>query len=162
MLAPTMKLIRSLLQILDSMSSVVDIPEPYIPSFLAMRECRPLVNLLEAYKASHPHHFPQVFLVDGNGRLHERQAGLAVSLGVLANVPTVGIAKEYYPISAPSFGPAADFRSSQKSFKEKSRQLVVKRGDFLPILDPFGTVALGAVSLADQSRTPSLKLTKLS
>lgn len=144
------------MEVLDSISSVVDITEPYIPSFLAMRECRPLVDLIEAYKASHPHQVPQVILVDGNGRLHERQAGLAVAVGILANVPTVGIAKEYYPIPAPSFGPAADFRSSQKSFKEKSRELLTKRGDFLAIPDPTGSVAVGTVSLSDQRHNSEL------
>ena len=41
---------------------------------------------------------PQIIFVDGFGRWHERQAGLATALGVERNVPTIGIGKEYQPL----------------------------------------------------------------
>ena len=36
----------------------------------------------------------EVVLVDGNGRLHQRQAGIATHLGVAGDLPTVGVAKK--------------------------------------------------------------------
>lgn len=131
---------------MDTVSELVSIDEPYIPSFLAMREAKPLVTLLEAYKKERPEQFPQVLLVDGNGRLHERQAGLAVSIGVALDMPCIGCGKEYYPVPTPAFGEQAAFRSSQKDFRNKARELLLTKGDYLPIPDPTGNQVIGAVS----------------
>lgn len=144
---------------------MVDIPEPYIPSFLAMREARPLVALVNAYKASHPEKQPQVLLVDGNGRLHERQAGLAVSIGVDTNTPCIGIAKEYYPVPTTEHcGSASAFRSGQKEFKNVARQLLHRQGDYILVPDPTGQQVIGAVraspklSLSTNRSTPAEKV----
>jgi deoxyinosine 3'endonuclease (endonuclease V) len=120
-----------------------------------MRESQPLVDLIQEYQASHPpESFPQVFLVDGNGRLHDREAGLATAVGVLADVPTIGVAKEYYPlvegrdgIEKPAVQPD-NFRSSQKGFREVCRKLLLKQGDWTSILDAKGEQTLGAVCLS--------------
>ncbi len=37
-----------------------------------------------------------VVLVDGNGLLHADRFGYASHLGVLINLPTIGVAKKYY------------------------------------------------------------------
>ena len=36
--------------------------------------------------------------MDGNGRLYQNGVGLACHLGVLANIVTIGVAKNMYPI----------------------------------------------------------------
>ena len=41
---------------------------------------------------------PDVIFVDGFGRWHERQAGLATALGVERGIVTIGIGKEYQPL----------------------------------------------------------------
>jgi deoxyinosine 3'endonuclease (endonuclease V) len=41
---------------------------------------------------------PDVVFVDGFGRWHERQAGLATALGVARGIVTIGIGKEYQPL----------------------------------------------------------------
>ena len=61
---------------------------PYIPGLLAFREGNAVVASLRALEAK-----PDVVLVDGSGRIHPRQAGLATHIGVALNVPTVGVAK---------------------------------------------------------------------
>jgi deoxyinosine 3'endonuclease (endonuclease V) len=38
---------------------------------------------------------PQVIFVDGNGIYHPMKMGLASHLGVLANIPTIGVSKNY-------------------------------------------------------------------
>lgn len=66
---------------------------PYIPSFLAFREAPILLQLLQKMKNTDNPFYPQLLLVDGNGLLHSRGFGLACHLGVLANIPTIGIGK---------------------------------------------------------------------
>ncbi len=63
---------------------------PYIPTFLAFRELPPL---LEVYKKSKI--TPDVFFIDGQGKIHPRKCGIASHFGVEANVPAVGVAKSH-------------------------------------------------------------------
>ncbi|KAH3757693.1 endonuclease V [Pelomyxa schiedti] len=74
--------------------SMVKLTAPYISGFLAFREAPLLLPMIEELRATKPDLLPQVFLVDGNGILHPRGFGLASHLGVLANIPTVGVAKK--------------------------------------------------------------------
>jgi deoxyribonuclease V len=58
---------------------------PYLAALLALREGA----LLEAaVQALHP--FPEVLLVNATGRDHPRRAGLALHLGAVLGLPTVG------------------------------------------------------------------------
>ena len=61
---------------------------PYIPGLLAFREGPAVVASLRALGDA-----PDVVLVDGSGRIHPRQAGLATHAGVALGLPTVGVAK---------------------------------------------------------------------
>jgi deoxyribonuclease V len=62
---------------------------PYIPGFLAFRE---IPNLLLAFKKLS--HQPEVIMVDGHGISHPRRMGIATHLGILTQIPTIGIAKK--------------------------------------------------------------------
>jgi len=71
-----------------------EIEAPYIPGFLAFREIEPLRAALAKARQKWPSsEFPQIFFIDGNGVLHQRQCGLASHLGVVENLITVGIGK---------------------------------------------------------------------
>jgi deoxyribonuclease V len=59
---------------------------PYEPGLLALREGA----LLEAAVRALPKP-PDVLLVDATGRDHPRRAGLALHLGAVLNIPTVGV-----------------------------------------------------------------------
>jgi deoxyribonuclease V len=59
---------------------------PYEPGLLALREGA----LLEATVRALPE-LPDVLLVDATGRDHPRRAGLALQLGALLELPTVGV-----------------------------------------------------------------------
>lgn len=61
---------------------------PYIPGLLAFREGEAVVASLEKLDRK-----PDIVLVDGSGRIHPRQAGLATHVGVALDIPTVGVAK---------------------------------------------------------------------
>lgn len=61
---------------------------PYIPGLLAFREAPAIVDALDSLDVP-----PDVLVLDGSGRIHYRQAGIAVHVGVLYDVPAVGVAK---------------------------------------------------------------------
>lgn len=63
-------------------------PIGYVPGLLAFREGPAAIAAVDALTVE-----PTVVLVDGNGRIHPRQAGLATHLGVVLGRPTVGVAK---------------------------------------------------------------------
>ncbi|KAL1930364.1 hypothetical protein VTP01DRAFT_10526 [Rhizomucor pusillus] len=93
---------------------------PYIPGFLAFREVEPILDLLTRLKQSEPHLYPQVVLVDGNGLLHPRQCGIACHLGVVADIPTIGSAKNFLAIGK-------DLVMGQ--VKQAYKPLLQRRGD---------------------------------
>jgi len=72
----------------DTATAMRETRVPYIPGLLAFREGRAVVTSLRALETK-----PDIVLVDGSGRIHPRQAGLATHVGVALNVPTVGVAK---------------------------------------------------------------------
>ncbi|XP_065855189.1 uncharacterized protein [Euphorbia lathyris] len=76
--------------------SLVRLRVPYIAGFLAFREVPILLPLIEKMKRSQNPCYPQVIMVDGNGKLHPRCFGLACHLGVMADIPTIGIGKNLH------------------------------------------------------------------
>ena len=65
---------------------------PYITSYLAYRELPILLELIEQVRDAG--RLADMLMVDGSGILHPRQAGVATHLGIVAEVPTVGVTKK--------------------------------------------------------------------
>ena len=64
------------------------ISSPYIPNFFFIREAPLLLKIIDHVSLT-----PDILLVDGHGLAHPRKAGLAVFIGVLSGLPTIGFAK---------------------------------------------------------------------
>ncbi|WP_276251325.1 endonuclease V [Haloarcula rara] len=61
---------------------------PYVPGLLSFREGGAILSAFAALACA-----PDIVLVDGSGRIHYREAGLATHIGVTLDVPTIGVAK---------------------------------------------------------------------
>jgi deoxyribonuclease V len=61
---------------------------PYAPGFLALRELPAIMSALEALAYT-----PDLIVCDGAGLAHPRRFGLACHVGLLTDVPTIGVAK---------------------------------------------------------------------
>jgi deoxyribonuclease V len=68
--------------------AVTPLSIPYIPGLLAFREGEPIVAALERLEVE-----PDLLVLDGSGRIHFREAGIATHVGVLFDRPAVGVAK---------------------------------------------------------------------
>jgi deoxyinosine 3'endonuclease (endonuclease V) len=71
----------------------VEMGMDYIPGFLAFREVPHYQKILSLVP---PEYKPDLLMVDGNGILHARKCGIATHLGILENMPSIGVAKTLY------------------------------------------------------------------
>lgn len=61
---------------------------PYVPGLLSFREVPTVLNALEQLNTR-----PDILLCDGQGIAHPRRLGIASHLGLLLDIPAIGVAK---------------------------------------------------------------------
>jgi deoxyribonuclease V len=76
------------LELVEEAGAAGECPFPYRTGLLSFREVPVLAAALAQL-----HERPDVVLVDGQGMAHPRELGLASHLGLVAEVPTIGVAK---------------------------------------------------------------------
>uniref|UniRef100_A0A8C0IJ00 Endonuclease V n=1 Tax=Bubo bubo TaxID=30461 RepID=A0A8C0IJ00_BUBBB len=116
---------------------MVAVSAPYVAGFLAFREVPFLVEAVqrlqqESERLLLPH---RVLLVDGNGLLHPRGFGVACHLGVLTDLPCIGVAKNLLQV---------DGLVRDELHREQIRSLQ-RGGDMFPLTGTSGRI-LGMVS----------------
>jgi deoxyribonuclease V len=106
------------LQIVDR--AIVQTPTtfPYVPGYLSFREIPAILAVLPKLTIK-----PDVILCDGQGLAHPRRLGLACHLGVILDLPTIGVAKSL--------------------LIGKHDELPLTKGSWLPLIDRDETI--GAV-----------------
>ena len=72
-------------------SATIEIPTtfPYIPGYLSFREIPAILEVLKQITT-----IPDLIICDGQGYAHPRRFGLACHLGVILDIPTIGVAKK--------------------------------------------------------------------
>ncbi|XP_050175256.1 endonuclease V isoform X10 [Myiozetetes cayanensis] len=122
--------LRGSVQVLYEDCRMVTLTAPYVAGFLAFREVPFLVEAVQRLQQEQPRLRPQVLLVDGNGVLHHRGFGVACHLGVLTDLPCVGVAKNLLQV---------DGLVRDELHREQIRSLQ-RSGDTFPLTGTSGRV----------------------
>ena len=132
---------------------------PYVPGLLALREGPVLERAVRA-----PAEWPDVVLVNATGRDHPRGAGLALQLGALLDLPTIGVTDR--PLVAegaapgPERGARADLRIGEEIVacrlrtRAGVRPLVVHPAWRTDLATAAAVVLGGLPALADPGAAP--------
>ena len=98
--------------------------EGYAFGFLAYRELPVILDVLARLEGP-----PEVLFYDGNGTLHPRGCGAASHLGVLLDIPVIGVSK-----NVAAWRPFAETRRGETRMLEGGRgALLVTRDDVNPV-----------------------------
>lgn len=84
--------------IIEEVHHIDKIEFPYISGYLAFRELPLVLDTVKKLK-----NFPDLYMFDGNGYLHNRHMGIATHASFYLKKPTIGVAKTYLKINNVDF-----------------------------------------------------------
>jgi deoxyribonuclease V len=76
------------MNVVEKKYATAEAPIQYIPGFLSYREGPAIVEAIAKLSQK-----PDILLVDANGILHPLRIGMASHMGILLDMPTIGVAK---------------------------------------------------------------------
>ena len=123
---------------------MIQLTAPYVAGFLAFREAPFLVDMVNTIREQRPEVLPQVIMVDGNGILHPKGFGLACQLGVIVDIPCLGVAKTLFHV---------DGIENNKEHKDKIA-LLEKGGDTFPLVTNCGKTLGMALRSCNSTKNP--------
>ncbi len=98
------------LELIETAIASIPTAFPYVPGYLSFREVPAILAAFPQLNLT-----PELILCDGQGLAHPRRFGLACHLGVLLDLPTIGVAKslligkhETLPTTKGSYQPLID------------------------------------------------------
>lgn len=124
---------------------MVHLTSLYIPGFLAFREVEHIQKLCEELFHERKELIPNVIFVDGNGILHPMKFGLACHLGVVLNLPTVGVAKKLFHV---------DGLEKSEHLKKLYKEKLIQKGDTQSLIGSSQFVYGKALRSTDHSSNP--------
>lgn len=77
------------MDVIESKYVVLDSKVPYIPTYLGFREGPAIIEAFGKLESK-----PDVLMIDGHGISHPRRIGMASHIGLLLDIPTIGVAKK--------------------------------------------------------------------
>jgi len=129
---------------------------PYIPGLLYAREAPLMLAALRSLEAE-----PDLLIVDGHGLAHPRRAGLASIVGLLADKPSIGVAKgmlhgelrkesgrEYLVVDGERVGVVASGSKGRRLYLSIGHRIDVE--SILELLELFGAALLEPLREADR------------
>lgn len=106
---------------------------PYVPGLLSFREVPAVLRALEQLST-----LPDLIMCDAQGRAHPRRLGLACHLGVLLDLPTVGVAKSLLTGKHDPLGPNKGDQVPLYSGRETIGAVVRSRTQIKPLYVSVG------------------------
>jgi deoxyribonuclease V len=88
---------------------------PYIPGLLSFREVPAVLDALQQLRQ-----LPDLLLCDGQGMAHPRRFGIACHLGVLTDLPAIGVAKSRL---VGTHAPLSDAKGSRQDLYDKQERI---------------------------------------
>lgn len=113
------------LELLESASVSASTHLPYIPGYLGFREGPAIVEAFNKLRTK-----PELLIIKGHGILHPRKLGLASHVGLLLDIPTIGVTNRLLvgEVSSGKVYVAKDFRGFELITKEHAKPIYVSPG----------------------------------